>query len=102
MLGNLVFFDAPGFANEGPDHDFAFGADLLGHFRVADAVFEFFHVDGAGDTLELARSLVEKSNVGLAPGNAFGPGGDGYLRLCFASSEETLSEAMDRLRPHLS
>lgn len=77
----------------------------MGRVQVANpdaSFYAFFHVDGVGDTLAFARSLVEKANVGLAPGNAFGPGGDGYLRLCFASSEETLSEAMDRLRPHLS
>jgi aspartate/methionine/tyrosine aminotransferase len=41
--------------------------------------------------------LVDRANVGLAPGAAFGPGGEGYLRMCFASSHETLRTGVDRL-----
>jgi aspartate/methionine/tyrosine aminotransferase len=43
----------------------------------------------------------DEAGVGLAPGSAFGPGGEGYLRLCFASSEAALSQAMERLQPYL-
>jgi aspartate aminotransferase len=35
--------------------------------------------------------------VGLAPGIAFGAAGEGYLRLCFAAGEETLTRGLDRL-----
>jgi aspartate/methionine/tyrosine aminotransferase len=45
---------------------------------------------------------VHEARVGLAPGSAFGPGGEGHLRLCFAASTERLSQAMDRLEPFLS
>jgi aspartate/methionine/tyrosine aminotransferase len=45
---------------------------------------------------------VHETRVGLAPGSAFGPGGDGHLRLCFAASPERLSQAMDRLEPALA
>ena len=38
-----------------------------------------------------------RSGVGLAPGNAFGLGGEGHLRLCFAVDEPILIEALDRL-----
>ena len=59
-------------------------------------------VDGMADSLAFAKRLVHETHVGLAPGSAFGPGGDGHLRHCFAASRERLSEAMDRLAPLLS
>jgi aspartate/methionine/tyrosine aminotransferase len=40
---------------------------------------------------------VTDHRVGIAPGVAFGPGGEGNFRLCFASSTERLSTAMDRI-----
>ena len=43
------------------------------------------------------KDLVRKAHVGLAPGIAFGEECEGYLRLCFAKSGETLTSAMDRL-----
>ena len=52
-------------------------------------------------SLAFAKELVHKARVGLAPGTAFGPAGQGYLRLCFASGPERVSEAMDRLAPIL-
>jgi len=36
-------------------------------------------------------------DVGLAPGTAFGPGAESYMRLCFARSPESLGHAIDRL-----
>jgi aspartate/methionine/tyrosine aminotransferase len=42
--------------------------------------------------------LLRETGVALAPGSAFGAGGEGYVRLCFASSEDTLARALDRLR----
>ncbi|EWY42415.1 aspartate aminotransferase [Skermanella stibiiresistens SB22] len=65
------------------------------------AFYAFFSVEGAGDSLELAKRIVDEALVGLAPGAAFGEGGEGYLRLCFASSPECLTQAMDRLIPIL-
>jgi aspartate/methionine/tyrosine aminotransferase len=40
---------------------------------------------------------LELTKVGLAPGLAFGPAGEGYLRLCYAQDELILNEAFDRL-----
>ena len=64
--------------------------------------FAFPAVDGMDDSLAGAKALLHATGVGLAPGAAFGPGGEGHLRLCFAGATERLEEAMDRLRPHLS
>jgi len=69
--------------------------------RPEAAFYVMFGVDGMEDCLAFAKRLVHEARVGLAPGSAFGPGGEGHLRLCFASSRERLSQAMDRLEPLL-
>jgi len=66
------------------------------------AFYAFFQVDGIADSLAFAKEIVAKHGVGLAPGIAFGPEGEGWLRLCFATSKAKLSEALDRLEPALS
>ncbi len=47
--------------------------------------------------MALAKRMVDEANVGLAPGTAFGAGGEGYVRLCFAPSHDTLREGVGRL-----
>jgi aspartate/methionine/tyrosine aminotransferase len=61
------------------------------------AFYLFFAVEGFEDSMALALRLVEEARVGLAPGIAFGRHGEGYLRLCFARSAESLGEAAERL-----
>lgn len=63
----------------------------------AGAFYAFFRVDGVSDTQRLALALVE-AGVGLAPGTAFGPGGEAHLRLCFLRSAGELEEAVARMR----
>jgi len=45
--------------------------------------------------------VLSRTKVGLAPGNAFGPMGEGHLRLCFARDPATVATAIERLRPLL-
>ena len=66
------------------------------------AFYAFPEIIGLEDDLEFAKKLVREPRVGLAPGSAFGPGNEGYLRLCFAKSEEQLSDAMDRIEAGLN
>ena len=61
------------------------------------AFYLFFGVDGENDTRALAKRIVDEANVGLAPGSAFGPAGEGYMRLCFAARPEIVQDATDRL-----
>ena len=65
------------------------------------AFYAFVGVDGLTDSLELAKKLVTRHGVGVAPGIAFGDAGEGYLRLCFAQSAERMERAMGRLREGL-
>jgi aspartate/methionine/tyrosine aminotransferase len=69
--------------------------------RPEAAFYVMFGVDGMTDSLAFAKRMVHEAHVGLAPGSAFGPGGEGHLRLCFAASLDRLSQAMDRLEPAL-
>ncbi|MBM3517341.1 MAG: aminotransferase class I/II-fold pyridoxal phosphate-dependent enzyme [Alphaproteobacteria bacterium] len=66
------------------------------------AFYAFFAVEGMRDSIAFAREVLFEGKVGLAPGAAFGSTGEGYMRLCFASSNELLSQAMDRIEPLLS
>jgi aspartate/methionine/tyrosine aminotransferase len=50
-------------------------------------MYAFFRVQGQDDSLAFARQLVERHGLGLAPGVAFGPEGEGWLRWCFASRD---------------
>lgn len=65
--------------------------------RPNGAFYAFFAVDGMSDSVPFCKELIDRCNVGLAPGSAFGPSGEGYLRLCYASTPEKLHQAMDAL-----
>ena len=64
----------------------------------AGGLYAFFSVEGEPDSLALAKRLVADAGLGLAPGAAFGPEGEGWLRWCFASRDPSrLTEGMERL-----
>jgi aspartate aminotransferase len=67
----------------------------------AGAFYAFFRVDGMADSLAFAKQALRETKVGLAPGSAFGPAGEGFLRLCFARDPKVVANAIDRLRPLL-
>jgi aspartate/methionine/tyrosine aminotransferase len=69
--------------------------------RTDASMYVMFQVEEEPDSYQLAIRLVDEVGVGLAPGVAFGEGGEGYLRLCFAVSQAKLSEVMNRLEPLL-
>jgi aspartate/methionine/tyrosine aminotransferase len=56
-------------------------------------LYAFFRAPGSDDSLAFAKRLVETAGVGLAPGAAFGPEGEGWLRWCFASHDPRRLEA---------
>jgi aspartate/methionine/tyrosine aminotransferase len=53
------------------------------------------------DSRRLAFALLERAQVGTAPGIDFGAAGEGWLRFCYAASEATIEEALARLRAAL-
>ena len=61
-------------------------------------MYAFLRVEGVSDSLALAKRLVTDHGLGLAPGAAFGPEGEGWLRWCFASRDPArLDEGVRRL-----
>jgi aspartate/methionine/tyrosine aminotransferase len=65
------------------------------------AMYVFFRVSGVSDSLEFCKRLVREARLGLAPGSAFGLEGQGFVRWCFAASEDRLVEGVRRLRKGL-
>ncbi len=65
------------------------------------AFYAFAGIEGLTDSLALAKSLVARHKVAVAPGIAFGASGEGSLRICFAQSAVTMERAMTRLREGL-
>ena len=59
------------------------------------AFYVFPRLEGLTDSYAFCEQLVRKSKVGIAPGSAFGLGGEGHVRICFAVDEPTLIEAFD-------
>ena len=70
--------------------------------RPEGAFYAFFAAEGVENSLDFAKQVLAESGVGLAPGSAFGPGGEGHLRLCFAGSTDRLAEGLERLAPLLA
>ena len=66
-------------------------------------MYAFFRLEGFGDSLEVAKRLVAEAGLGLAPGNAFAPEAQGWLRWCFASKDpQRLVKGVERLRNWLA
>jgi len=61
-------------------------------------MYVFLRVAGQGDSLALAKRLVAEARIGLAPGIAFAPEAEGWLRWCFASKDvNRLAQGVERL-----
>ncbi|MCK4394363.1 aminotransferase class I/II-fold pyridoxal phosphate-dependent enzyme, partial [Candidatus Bipolaricaulota bacterium] len=62
------------------------------------AFYVFPNVKAFGKPVDvLADYILEEAGVALLPGTAFGEMGEGYLRLCYATSLTRISEALDRI-----
>ena len=61
------------------------------------AFYLFPKIDGLKDSFDFCRRLLMETKVGLAPGVAFGEGGEGSVRICYAADRSVLEPAMDRL-----
>ena len=61
-------------------------------------MYAFFRLEGFDDSLATAKRLVVEAGLGLAPGEAFAPEAQGWLRWCFASHDPArLAQGVDRL-----
>lgn len=73
------------------------GVDRIMAPEVPASFYSFFRIEGVEKSLAYAEELVARAGVGIAPGTAFGPGFDGYFRICFAQDPQRLETALDRL-----
>jgi hypothetical protein len=66
------------------------------------AFYLFPRIAAAADSMDFCRRLLIETKVGLAPGAAFGAGGEGSVRICYASDKPILTAAMERLAGFLA
>jgi aspartate/methionine/tyrosine aminotransferase len=62
------------------------------------AFYAFPRIAAANDSTAFTAALVKETGVALAPGVGFGRDGEGYIRVCFASTERLVGDALSRLR----
>lgn len=62
------------------------------------AFYLFPQIEGLTDSFSFALSLLKETKVSVAPGIAFGNGGEGSIRICYASDMAILEPAMERLQ----
>jgi len=60
-------------------------------------MYAFFRIEAVADSLAFCKQLVRDAGLGLAPGAAFGPEGEGYVRWCFAAERAKLADGVRRL-----
>jgi aspartate/methionine/tyrosine aminotransferase len=66
------------------------------------AMYLFFSIAGAGQSLALCKSLVREVGLGVAPGSAFGAEGEGFIRWCYACDTARLDAGVARLAGFLN
>ena len=65
------------------------------------ALYAFLKIDGVTDSREEAFRIVDKTGVGMAPGTAFGPGGQGFIRACYLRDPLQIEDAANRLSDYI-
>jgi aspartate/methionine/tyrosine aminotransferase len=65
------------------------------------AIYAFLKVDGINDSRLAALDIVDKIGVALAPGSAFGKGGELFLRACFLRDAGQVEQAAERLAAYI-
>ncbi len=70
--------------------------------RPSGAMYVFFQVAGHSDSVALAKRLVREFGLGLAPGTAFSPRAQSYLRWCTAKPIPILEQGVERFRASLA
>jgi len=75
----------------------------IAYVRPRGAFYIFPSIKKFGFTsVQFADFLFQKARVAVVPGDAFGPGGEGYVRISYCASEEEIEEGMERVRSALA
>ncbi len=68
-------------------------------FEPRGAFYAFPDIRISGMTSDqFAWTLLEEERVAVVPGPAFGQGGEGYVRICYATAKDQIEEALERMR----
>ena len=65
-------------------------------------MYAFFRIDGCEHSVAMAKDIIDKVGLGLAPGSAFAGGGEGWLRWCYAARPEKNAAGLERLARYLA
>jgi len=75
----------------------------LSTFEPRGAFYTFPNIKASGmDDETFAEALLKEEGVAVVPGNAFGPGGEGFVRACYATAYEKIEEALLRMERFMS
>ncbi|MBP1763442.1 MAG: aruH [Firmicutes bacterium] len=67
------------------------------------AIYAFPNITGTGmSSKEFAKFVLEKAGVAVVPGSCFGDNGEGYVRICYARSEDIIEEACEAMKAALT
>jgi len=66
------------------------------------AFYLFPRIEGLKDSFEFCLRLLRETKVGIAPGVAFGAGGEGSVRICYAAERPILEVGMEKISRFLS
>ncbi len=121
QLNEFIISHAPSFAQRAAETALLWGEKILGEMLVRlkenrdlclavlskmpgvkvprpDGAFYLFpKIDGLDDSFDFCKRLLIETKVGLAPGVAFGAGGEGSVRICYAAERPILASALERL-----
>jgi aspartate aminotransferase len=70
--------------------------------EASGAMYAFLRVAGERDSMQFAKRLIDEVGLGLAPGRAFGPEGEGWMRWCYAATWEKNASGVERLARFLA
>ncbi|MBX3036178.1 MAG: pyridoxal phosphate-dependent aminotransferase [Anaerolineales bacterium] len=72
-------------------------------FEPRGAFYAFPNIQASGmNDEDFAEKLLREEHVAVVPGNAFGPGGEGFARMCYATAYEKIEEALHRMEKFMS
>jgi aminotransferase len=75
----------------------------LATFEPRGAFYAFPNIRASGmDDETFAETLLKEESVAVVPGNAFGPGGEGFVRACYATEYSKIEEALHRMEKFMS
>jgi len=72
-------------------------------FEPRGAFYAFPDIRASGmDDETFCQKLLEEEHVAVVPGNSFGPGGEGFARMCYATEYSKIEEALHRMEKFMN